>query len=238
MNKKYLYLSLLSIGLIACGETETTEDSNNSEVETTESVEKVEEIIEDEIESEINFSKFEDYASILTKSDLIAQFGEKNLEDKTSWYAEGTVERQSTILNNPDNGHIVKFVWDGDDNETTSWIEASYYLWDDEFGIEGKQFIETENGLKLGMSLAELREWNGDDFRFSGFGWDYAGGVFAEEGSKLADSKVQVTLINDQVNSNEGFDFMIGDVELHADDENLKDAPVLVEQFSIHIDTE
>lgn len=238
MNKKYLYLSLLSLGLVACGQsTETIEDATENHADTTQVVEIVEEEIVEEV-AKIDFSKFDHYATILTKTDLIAEFGEENLEDKTAWFAEGTVERKSTVLTNPNNGHIVKYIWADSDNETTAWIEATHYVWGEDYGVEGTQELEAENGLKLGMSLAELRAWNGDDFRFSGFGWDYAGGVFAEEGSKLTDSKVQVRLMNDQVESNEGFDFMIGDVELHADDENLKNAPVLVEQFSLYIDHE
>lgn len=239
MNIKYLYLSVLVLGLIACGESHDPESESVEEIIITDPIDvKTVEVVEDNVEAKIDFSKFDHYATILTKNDLIAKFGEENLEDRTVWYAEGTVERQSTILTNPDNGHVVKYVWAEEDNSTTSWIEATHYLWNEAFSIEGTQTLETENGLKLGMSLAELREWNEADFKFSGFGWDYAGGVFAEKGSNLADSKVQVNLMNDQVASNEGFDFMIGDVELHADDEKLIDAPVLVEQFSLYIDNE
>lgn len=237
MNKKYLSLLVFFIGLVACGESqdhETELSENVVEVMTPDSVE----ILEDIVESKADFIKFDHYATILTKDDLIAQFGKENLVDMTVWYAEGTVERQSTVLTNPDNGHVIKYVWAEKDNFTTSWIEATYYLWDEDYGIGGTQTLESENGLKLGMSLAELRTWNEADFKFSGFEWDYAGGIFEEEGSKLANSKVHVNLINDQIASNEGFDFMIGDVELHADDKNLIDAPVLVEQFSFYIDTE
>ena len=82
----------------------------------------------------------------------------------------------------------------------------------------------------------ELREWNEADIKFSGFGWDYAGGIFVEEGSKLAESNVELTLINNQDKSNEGFEFMLGDVELSTTDERLTDAPVLVEMFSLYIE--
>jgi len=229
------------MGLSACQEAETTQENEHSEnmksIEQSDTInEAIAEVIEDVDEVKIDFNTFNDYATILSKEDLIAQFGKENLEDRTAWYAEGTVERQSTVLTDPNNGNIIKFVWSDEDNSTTSWIEASYYKWNENYEIKGKQTIKTEDGLKLGMSLMELREWNEADIKFSGFGWDYAGGIFVEEGSKLAESNVELTLINNQDKSNEGFEFMLGDVELSTTDERLTDAPVLVEMFSLYIE--
>jgi hypothetical protein len=37
----------------------------------------------------------------------------------------------------------------------------------------------TKEGLRVGTTLAELERLNGGPFQFSGFGWDYGGGVTA-----------------------------------------------------------
>ena len=241
MKNKYLYLSVLAIGFVACGESESTETENTEHTqdvvveETMESnLEENQEIVEDSIEVTTEFNTIESYGTLLTKDDLIAQFGKDNLKDGESWYAEGTVRMEHTILTNPNNGHIVKYLWQ-EDGKTLNAIEASYYLWDENFERHGTQTITSENGLKLGMSLAELKEWNGADFKFSGFGWDYAGGIFAEAGSKLYDSKVQVTLIDDQDVQSEEWRFLLGDIEFNTSDDRLKDAPILVEQFSLYV---
>lgn len=42
-----------------------------------------------------------------------------------------------------------------------------------------------DNGLRVGMSLAELVRLNGGPIRFSGFGWDYGGTVTAWNGGRL-----------------------------------------------------
>lgn len=42
-----------------------------------------------------------------------------------------------------------------------------------------------DNGLRVGMSLAELVRLNGRPIRFSGFGWDYGGTVTAWNGGRL-----------------------------------------------------
>jgi hypothetical protein len=237
MKFKYLYLTILSITLIACGETEPHNAMVESIVQdTTQAQDIIEEIAEVEItkESIIDFSKFDHYATILTKSDLIERFGKENLEDRTAWYAEGTVEKQSTILTNPENGHIIKFVWE-DDNTTTSFIEASCYLWSADFGVEGKQEIEAENGLKLGMSLTDLVAWNEDDFEFSGFGWDYAGGVFAKDSSKIANSNIALRLIDEQNVEGDEWNFLLGDIVFKTNDKRIKGAPIMVEQFTMYI---
>jgi len=239
MNKNYLYLSILAIGLIACGESHEENSELTFPIEKTINADSVilETVVEEINEDEIAFIKFDDYATILSKNDLIEIFGKENLVDKTTWFAEGTIERQTTTLTNPNNGHVIKYIWAEEDNSTTSWIESNYYLWDESFEIHGEQMIESKNGLKLGMSLADLKDWNNADIRFSGFGWDYAGNVFVDEGTKLAESNIQITLLDNQGKQDEKWLFLIGDIEFSTVDEKLKDAPILVEKFTIYIET-
>ena len=203
-------------------ESNDDKDSSNTEVANNEG---------NEVEDVVSFSKFEHYATILTKTDLDAQFGEAFLTDATNSYAEGTVEKDVTILTNPDNGQIIKYVW-GDDGNTTEWIEAQYNIYDENWEIIGTQKIEAENGLSLGMSLMELKDWNGADFKFSGFGWDYAGFIYEEEGSKISESPIQIAL--DLINY-DGAEFTMGDVELNTNDSRLNKVDIIVTQFTMYI---
>jgi hypothetical protein len=119
---------------------------------------------------------FEDYAEVKSKKALIEKYGAEHIKTNTEAFAEGTIEREVSILTDPKNGYVIKYVWD-EDNKTLSWLEASEMLFNDNYEVTGKQTIKTKNGLWLGMTLKELRDWNGADFKFSGFGWDFGGGI-------------------------------------------------------------
>ncbi len=223
-----LVLLFLSATIFSCGNSNETTEKTDEDVNI-DSVEVVNN--EEDVETnEIDFSKFEHYATILTKSDLIAEFGQENLTDQIDSYAEGTVEKNTTILKNPENGYQIKYVWE-DDNSTFSWIEADYNIFDNEYNLIGTQKIPAENGLSSGMSLAELRTWNGANFQFSGFGWDYGGGINAEEDSKIAASAIGMSL---DMLTYEGTDFALGDIELNADDERLKDIEIIVSRLTLY----
>ena len=45
---------------------------------------------------------------------------------------------------------------------------------------------QLDNGLRLGMTLAELVAANGKPVSFSGLGWDYGGGILDWHGGRLA----------------------------------------------------
>ncbi|RLD61073.1 MAG: hypothetical protein DRI95_14620 [Bacteroidetes bacterium] len=228
-----LGILLFTTMLYSCGKNakNNTESNNNEDTSTVVLVEEKENEAT-EVVDEIGFSKFEHYATILTKKDLIAQFGQANLRDLTKSYAEGSVVKEATILTNPQNGQVIEFIWD-DDNSTTSWIEAYYKVYDENLELLGTQEIEAENGLSIGMSLSKLKEWNGDDFKFSGFAWDFAGGIYREEGSKISGSPIEITL---DILSYEGADFAMGDVQLSTDDSRLDNVKIIVAGFLMHIE--
>lgn len=224
-------LGLSALLLISCNnETEENTDAK-SETDTQNVTENQNEEETANVEEEKTaFQKFEDYAALLTKEELIEEFGEENLKDAIGYYAEGTYEAQTTTLTNPENEQVITFVWDEDG--TLSWIEAYYGIYDEEYNRTKTQKIETNEGLFLGMSLKKLREWNGADFKFSGFDWDYGGGIFNTNEGKIPKSKISITL------GYEGKlpDFAIGDVELNADDERLTDVNIIVESLTLHIE--
>ncbi len=235
---KLLAILFLATMIFACGNNSnnntTTDDNTNSDSVKIVNNEVIDDGEKEDEEVKIDFSKFEHYATILTKADLIAQFGEDALLDGVVYYAEGTEKRQTTTLTNKKNENIIRYVWD-EDNSSTSSIEASYNIYDKDYAIIGTQKVVAENGLSTGMSLSELRTWNGADFKFSGFGWDFGGGIYSQEDSKIFASEVLITL--DMLDT-EGFDFANGDVELMADDSRLIGAKIIISNFSLFIEKE
>jgi len=101
--------------------------------------------------------------------------------------------------------------------------------------VIGNQTVQAENGLYLGMNLSKLRAWNGENFNFSGFGWDYAGFITYKEGSKIANSNVEISL--DIIDNDSGdYDFVYGDVTLSADDSRLANANIIVSSMTMNIE--
>jgi len=221
LSVKLVIVLFLSLLISACGNDASVD---NNDVSTTDST-----IVVDDNDTNIDdatvqdgFNTIDDYTIFSSKDDLIAEFGQNNLVDGVQYYAEGTVVIESTTLTNPQNNQVIIFEWDDDDN--LSSVVANYAIYDENYQQIGTQKIETNDGLFLGMSLSELRTWNGEDFSFSGFGWDYGGAIFVKDGSKISNSNFGIVLdILDY-----DFDYALGDIELNADDENLEDAGIYV----------
>jgi hypothetical protein len=217
--KKIVFASL-SIALLSCGGSEeATENENNEEI-TTDSV-----VVESLNEETDGIQFFEDYAEFDTKTKLYEQYGEENLEDDEAWYAEGTVKIVITTLTDPDNGNVIQYAWEEEDEESLSFIETWNVNWKEEDSKE--QRIESSTGIYTGMPLSEVVIWNEDDFEFSGFGWDYAGGVFGGEGSKIntADIGFTLTMLNESYDS---YLHLLGDGYHQTSDEDLTGASIVV----------
>ena len=229
VSMKLVVVLFLSMIIFACGNTNDS-SNENSDTEEVENDRDVIESDEDEIIEEESLNTIEDYAEFTTKDDLITVFGEENLFDGVEYYAEGTIVVESTTLTDPDNGQVIIYEWDDDFN--LSAIKANYSIIDENWNEIGTQKVESETGLSTGMTLSDLRTWNGEDFSFSGFGWDFGGYIFEDEGSKITDSPFEISLTMLEM---EGFEFATGDVELNADDERLKDAEIIVYQLLMYI---
>ena len=229
---KIVTFALLSLLLFSCGGDTDIEADNVivDEVAVEEGVveDQIDPTIEDEVIENV-YSTVEDYAQIASKEQLVSEFEEENLVDGESWYAEGTVRIESTLLTNPENGHVINYLWE-EDGSTLSFIEANYYLMDEDYFIHGTQVIPSESGLSTGMNLDELVEWNGDDFSFYGFGWDYEGGIFADSASRFAGCPVQVKLTFDlEIEIPEEYRGMYSDGIFNTADDIAQDAPVLLD---------
>lgn len=207
--------------------------TDNSSKETQDTLTQIND--DDELSPEIDYSMIEQYAILDCKEKLEIIFGEDNLKNGFSYYAEGTVKLPHTILTNPKNGHVVKYVWTESNPNELGSVEVSFILWNEDYENTGSQKIGSECGIYTGMPLKDLKTWNGKDFMFSGFGWDYAGGIYAQPDTKIYDCKVNIRLDLDFENNFEEYEFLLGDVELSTKDGIVLNAPITVAELIIYL---
>jgi len=229
--KYFIPLSILFLVLVGCqpNENKKSDEQVNLKIEenTYDTVGVVEEVVEVEEDITSDFQTFDDYFAINTKEELVTKFPKENLKDDVSWYGEGEVSKLSTLVTNPVNGQIVKYIWSDDDTNEAEWIEA-YYMDGDSMSIPNKGLTST-SGLSLGMSLSDLEKWNQRPLNFLGFGWDYSGSIMVDKEDRLADSPIQVNLGFD--NYSDENNFLLGDVTLNSADETLKNKGIYVNEL-------
>ena len=229
--KKYI-LPALAIFFLSCGGEEETmnEDVNSEEVSVDTAT--VDSVIVDEPEEELLEWGLEDYAQYSTRSMLYDSFDKEHLTDQTAWVAEGTIETQITYLTDPKNDWVIMFSWSTEDNESLEFVEAQYQpLYIEAYDNE----VFTKAGLKTGMSLEELVEWNnGEPVPFAGFGWDGSGGVFAGSESKIGKSKINIGLGMADAGW-ETHNALIGDIQLSSDEDRVQGAPISVGSLTYYL---
>lgn len=230
--KKYSFLLLL---LVACNQkVEQTEKPEKETSETSDSTELVSSTEKDE-PIEQTFTLFEDYAQIRTPEEIYAAFGKENCTSGVSWYAEGTIKLKHIVVTNPTNKHVVKYVFEENSNKKIGSIEANYRIYDKEYNEIGRQIIKSECGFSLGMNINELRKWNGKDFQFSGFGWDYGGGIFIQPGDKLEKCETRMILDMIPADNDTTFNALYGDQELSTKSILVQKAPIFVQHFALYL---
>lgn len=129
--------------------------------------------------------------------------------------AEGEVLDGARLFEGTDKELEILFNPDGDEKE----------IWDIRIIGKGWKF---DNGLKLGMSVAEVEKINGKPYTVLGFGWDY-GGYANFEGGKL-EGKVSVRF---DVEPQAVADSISGDRPIPSTDKTLRAAKAKVETISI-----
>jgi hypothetical protein len=231
--KIVLIIASLSLLLFSCGGDADSAEVNSDSETAVDIADSTEDTPGEEIADNL-YSTVEDYGLVTSKEQLISEFGEENLIDGESWYAEGTVRIENTVLTNPENGQVVKYLWEEDGN-TLNYLEVNYYIFDEDYSIQGTQAVASECGVSTGMSLHDLREWNGADFEFFGFGWDYEGGILDDEGSRIAECPFQIKLSFDlELDLPEEYYGLYGDQVFNTADEIAQGAPVLVDMLTYY----
>lgn len=226
--KSIFYLSLSVLFLTACSnKKETPVSVENTPIE---SDKEKQEPIAIQI-PQVQFITFEDYANVNTKPELLETFSELEITHDTTYYAEGTSMFLRTTVYDPSREVYVNFLFE-ENNDSISFVEANYNIYNDEFEVQTNQNLASENGIYLGMPLEQLRKWNGEKIVFSGFGWDYGGGIWSDTGGQLKNSHVKVTLDMKPSDTDSQNDFY-GDTELNSEMEGIMDAGIYVSQIVI-----
>ena len=237
MKKIYTLLALCA--LMASCQSETSTDAKEPKINTeTDSVSVLKDtLVLEEPEAEVaDFTKIEHYAALDTKAKLVENFGKENIKDGSTWYGEGSTELKHSVLTNPSNGHIVKYVWKEENPTQLSFIEIFGILRNKDYEAIGTQKIGSECGIFTGMTLKEMRDWNGEDFEFSGFGWDFGGMVRYTEESNFAKCNLSLRL---EIKFEEGknqYDALYGDTDLFADATIKLGAPITLDQLTLFVD--
>lgn len=239
MNKitTFTLISLLIIGCKTNSEEkeniDVTDDLENSIVND-QNLSEPEEI--PEAPKELVFNTIEDYAQLTSKEELMNTFGKENIKEGTSWYDEGTIEMKHSIVTNPKNKHIVKYLWEENNPKKLNSIEVGYFIYNEDYEVQGIQKVLSNCGFYTGMPINDLRKWNGADFNFSGFGWDYEGGVFVMPKSRLSTCSVTIKLGLKNQDYSEDYDELFGDHELSTSNELVKKSPIVIDRLYYYIE--
>ena len=146
-----------------------------------------------------------------TLATLQARFGAAQVKVEELGGAEGETAPGLVIFGSDPSRRIEVFMHDMDKRQGIDTLRVS--------GNTSRWHID--NGIKLGMSLADLVALNGKPITFSGLDWDYGGGIIDWNGGKLAQPENtpifrSVTLT--ELGSAGDGDYPMGDNQFRSDD--------------------
>ena len=195
MKKGIIYLAL--IGVVLLTTSMQYMKGNTNEIKMLKS-----EIFENDTTENEGFvdESLEKYAEYDTKEKLYAAFGEENIREET-WTPKNGDTHRASELTDPRNGKVYNYVW-SKDGKSLYMIEAYYRVSSkaNKNKERQRQIIDFRNGIYTGMTVANLEEWNGAPFAFSGLKRDKGG--FVNFG-KFADKRIIVRLGFDKSISSE-----------------------------------
>ena len=149
----------------------------------------------------------------MTVTDIGRAYGQQNLKLQKIPGAEGEEIDGAKLF--PDTDRELVIVWDPDNDKKQVVFDIR---------VVGTAW-KFDNGLKAGMTIAEVEKINGKPFKIAGFEWDY-GGYANFEGGKLA-GKVSIRFNPSTENVPE---YLSGDKQLSSTDKQLRAAKPLVEE--------
>lgn len=127
-----------------------------------------------------------------SENELVQAYGKNHVIYDTIWGAEGFFT-MGTILKT-ENVSRIEITWKNDAKKTEI-VSATLVSDQNWFGDSIQPGMWHSNtGIKLGMSLEEVEKINGRPFSFSGFGWDYAGGLMSWEGGTLEGKGISIQM--------------------------------------------
>ena len=155
-----------------------------------------------------------------TQEDLVKMFGEENVKETEIGLGEGETAPGTIIFQGTKDELIVQ------------WQAGQEYkkIKDIKIRNEGTNW-KTSEGITVGTTLEKLKAINGKDFKFTGFEWDYAGGVTSWEDGEI-DKGLKLFL--EPTNEEAIFPDLLGDSEFSSDHEKAKEAGLKVASFVIN----
>lgn len=120
-----------------------------------------------------------------SEAELIASFGKENVARDTAWYPEGMGQYMISVLY-PGTNNEVEFTWK-DSVAFNQLLDVTLHQDSADWST---------HGVKIGSTLQDLIKLNQKDFIFSGFGWDYGGALFWNEGGNLSDLSLTLDITN------------------------------------------
>ncbi len=167
-----------------------------------------------------------------TEADLIAKFGQENVEFGDLGGPEGE-EMPGTRVNAKDIARRLEIVWEDEEARAKPSMIRIFSGWDEASGAEIVPVWVAPGGVKIGQTLAEVEALNGKPFKVSGFGWDYGGMTMGWEGGKLdtAEPRCDLSLFfSPRADFGES---VSGDITLSSDDPALRASDPVVMMLSI-----
>jgi hypothetical protein len=220
--KKLVSLSLLSLILLnSCGSDQPKSNNEDS-------------LSGSGLDSASESVIVETILDMKSESDLIKKYGAAAVSYDTIWGAEGFFT-MGTMLKTDDASHI-EIMWT-DSAKREGVISASLVSDAEYFAPSlpaGKW--KSRTGVHIGMTLDQLEKLNGRPFVFSGFGWDYGGGVIRWENGTLQDKGIAIQL-NEGVQSDavpeKEYLKCVGDIEVMSSDTSARKLKPRVWSFSV-----
>lgn len=134
----------------------------------------------------------ENVLNLNSEEELIRKYGAGSISYDTIWGAEGYFT-MGTYLRTDEQTHI-EIMWL--DSAAKSGMISATLVSDMDYFTEKLEpgAWKSSTGAYIGMSVDELQKLNGRPFKFSGFGWDYGGGVMSWEGGTLEGKGIAIQL--------------------------------------------
>lgn len=178
-----------------------------------------------------------------TEADLIAAFGQENVEYKTVPGAEGMETNATVIFPNDPAKSLTIFWWDDTKRARPAavTVQADYAADPDGMDPWKRDILwQTSEGLKIGSPVADVEKANGKPFKISGFGWDYGGFAVGWEGGKLdAAGRNGCNLLMRFAPTGETTpEGALGDVELMSNSKEVAASNARVTEFSVSYPSE
>lgn len=179
-------------------------------------------------------SKLDDLLKIKDEAELKVKFGNDRISYDTIWGAEGTYTMGSYI--DKGSGDEVQIYWEDSLNRSGITNASIHAQWNHNGTYNYSSKWISASGVKLGMTTNELEKLNGKAFTFSGFGWDYGGGIISWNDGKLDKYGIGVTLSEGEESkiTDDEMSEILGDQEVNSDNPVVKKTQPRVNALSVY----